>query len=227
MPEKQKRPHFPRLTSTAGSVSMGLSEIGNPTMTLHLFPKDQKFFDLFREDAANLREGALALQELVDHYEDVGKKYERIKTIEHQGDNITHELFTKLRDTFITPLEREDIHGLASGLDDVLDCIEGVASRMWTFKLAKPTPEVKKLVDVIVKAVEQIFEAVGHLEKLGHVHAFCKQINILEYEADVICREAIADLFEKSETAAELKDLIKLCLLYTSPSPRDGLLSRM
>jgi predicted phosphate transport protein (TIGR00153 family) len=188
-------------------------------MTLHLFPKDHKFFELFRQDAANLREGALALQELVDHYpekrEDVGKKYERIKTIEHQGDDITHELFTKLRDTFITPLEREDIHALASGLDDVLDCIEGVASRMWTFKLARPTPDVKKLVDVIVKAVEQIFEAVDNLEKLGHVHAFCKQINILEYEADVICREAIADLFEKSETAAELKDLIKLKEIYT------------
>jgi predicted phosphate transport protein (TIGR00153 family) len=188
-------------------------------MKFSLFPKDHKFFDLFRQDAANLREGALALQELVDHYperrEDVGKKYERIKTIEHQGDDITHELFTKLRDTFITPLEREDIHALASGLDDVLDCIEGVASRMWTFKLARPTPDVKKLVDVIVKAVEQIFEAVDNLEKLGHVHAFCKQINILEYEADVICREAIADLFEKSETAAELKDLIKLKEIYT------------
>jgi predicted phosphate transport protein (TIGR00153 family) len=184
-------------------------------MKLSLFPKDHKFFDLFREDAANLKAGALALQELVDHYEDVGKKYERIKTIEHQGDNITHNLFTKLRDTFITPLEREDIHGLASGIDDVLDCIEGVASRMWTFKLDRPTPELKKLVDVIVRAVEQIFEAIDHLESLGHVYAFCKQINILEYEADVICREAIAELFEKAETAAELKNFIKLKEIYT------------
>jgi uncharacterized protein len=184
-------------------------------MKLRLFPRDHKFFDLFREDAANLREGALALQELVDHYQDVEKKYEHIKRIEHQGDNLTHEIFTKLRDTFITPLEREDIHGLASGLDDVLDCIEGVASRMWTFKLERPTPDVKKLVDVIVKAVEQIFEAIDHLESLGHVHAFCKQINILEYEADVICREAIAELFEKAETAAELKDLIKLKEIYS------------
>jgi predicted phosphate transport protein (TIGR00153 family) len=184
-------------------------------MKFRLFPKDHRFFDLFREDAANLREGALALQELVDHYENIEKKYEHIKRIEHQGDNITHEIFTKLRDTFITPLEREDIHGLASGLDDVLDCIEGVASRMWTFKLAKPTPEVKKLADIITKAVEQIFEAIDNLESLGHVHAFCKQINILEYEADVVCREAIAELFEKSETAAELKDLIKLKEIYT------------
>jgi hypothetical protein len=184
-------------------------------MKLRLFPKDHKFFDLFREDAANLREGALALQELVDHFEDVERKYEHIKKIEHQGDNITHELFTRLRDTFITPLEREDIHGLASGLDDVLDCIEGVASRLWTFKLARPTPELKKLVDIIVKAVDQIFEAIDHLESLAHVHAFCKQINILEYEADVVCREAIAELFEKAETAAELKDLIKLKEIYT------------
>jgi predicted phosphate transport protein (TIGR00153 family) len=184
-------------------------------MKLRLFPKDHKFFDLFRQDAKNLREGALALQELVDNYVDVEKKYEHIKRIEHQGDNLTHEIITKLRDTFITPLEREDIHGLASGLDDVLDCIEGVASRMWTFKLARPTPEVKKLVDIIVKAVDQISEAIDNLESLGHVHAFCKQINILEYEADVVCREAIAELFVKAETAAELKDLIKLKEIYT------------
>jgi predicted phosphate transport protein (TIGR00153 family) len=184
-------------------------------MKLRMFPKDHKFFDLFRQDANNLREGALALQELVENYEDVEKKYERIKGIEHVGDNITHEIITKLRDTFITPLEREDIHGLASGLDDVLDCIEGVASRMCYFKLNRPTPEVRKLVEVIRKAVEQIFEAINNLETLGHCHAFCKQINILEYEADVICREAIADLFVKAETPAEIKDLIKLKEIYT------------
>ncbi|MBP7707377.1 MAG: DUF47 domain-containing protein [Candidatus Aminicenantes bacterium] len=184
-------------------------------MKLRLFPQDHKFFDLFRQDAANLREGALALQELVDHFEDVERKYERIKKIEHQGDNITHELFTKLRDTFITPLEREDIHALASGIDDVLDCVEGVASRLWTFKIERPTPELKKLVDIIVKAVDQIAEAVGSLESLGHVHAFCKQINILEYEADVICREAIAELFQRAETPAEIKDLIKFKEIYT------------
>ncbi|HDT14267.1 MAG TPA: DUF47 domain-containing protein [Candidatus Aminicenantes bacterium] len=184
-------------------------------MKLNFFPRDHKFFDLFREDAANLREGALALQELIDNYVDVEKKYERIKAIEHKGDNITHELFTKLRDTFITPLEREDIHGLAGGLDDVLDCIEGVASRMCYFKLAGPTPEAKKLVDIIAKAVEQIYEAIDNLETLGHCHTFCQQVNILEYEADIICREAIAELFDMAETPAEIKELIKLKEIYT------------
>jgi predicted phosphate transport protein (TIGR00153 family) len=176
-------------------------------MKFRMFPKEQKFFELFRQDAANLREGALALRDLVDHFEDVGGKYEKIKRIEHQGDNITHELFTKLRETFITPLEREDIH--------VLDCIEGVASRMFYFKITRPTPEVKKLVDIISQAVQQIFEAIDNLETLGHVHAFCKQINILEYEADVVCREAIADLFEKTEKVEDIKDLIKLKEIYS------------
>ena len=183
-------------------------------MKLRFFPKDQKFFALFRQDAANLRTGILALQELVNNYEDVDKKYQHIKDIEHQGDMITHEIFTKLRETFITPLDREDIHGLASGLDDVLDCVEGVASRMNYFKVPKPTPEMKKLVDILTQAVHQIAEAIDHLESLGRVDAFCKQVNLLEYEADVVCREAIANLFEKTQKVEQLKDLIKLKEIY-------------
>jgi uncharacterized protein Yka (UPF0111/DUF47 family) len=74
---------------------------------------------------------------------------------------------------------------------------------------------VKKLVDIIGQAVQQIFEAIDNLESLGHVHAFCKQINILEYEADVVCREAIADLFDKTEKVEDIKDLIKLKEIYS------------
>jgi hypothetical protein len=183
-------------------------------MKLRFFPKDQKFFMLFRQDAANLKTGILALQELVNNYEDVERKYQRIKDIEHQGDMLTHQIFTKLRETFITPLDREDIHGLASGLDDVLDCIEGVASRMNYFKISQPTPEMKKLVDIISRAVHQISEAIDNLESLGRVDAFCRQVNILEYEADVVCQDAIADLFEKTEKVEQLKDLIKLKEIY-------------
>ena len=183
-------------------------------MKLRFFPRDQKFFTLFRQDAANLKTGILALQELVNNYEDVERKYQHIKDIEHQGDMITHDIFVKLRETFITPLDREDIHGLASGIDDVLDCIEGVASRMNYFKVPKPTPEMKKLVDIINQAVHQIAQAIDNMETLGRVDAFCKQINILEYEADVVCREAIANLFEKTQKVEQLKDLIKLKEIY-------------
>ena len=177
-------------------------------------PKEEKFFDLFKKDAENLKKGVEVLQDLVDNYVDVEKKYEKIKEIEHHGDNITHDIFIKLRETFITPLEREDIHELASGLDDVLDCIEGVASRLNFFKIPEPPEELKKLVDIIDQAVHQIYEAISHLEKLEHVHLFCQEINTLENQADTICQEATAKLFQKTEKVEQLKDLIKLKEIY-------------
>jgi predicted phosphate transport protein (TIGR00153 family) len=183
-------------------------------MKLKLFPKDEKFFELFRDDADNLKQGIDALQDLMDRYEDIDKKYQKIKAIEHQGDNITHDIITKLRETFITPLEREDIHELASGLDDVLDCIEGVASRLSNFKVQAPTPEMKKLVEIISQAVYQIHGAIVHLEKMGHVHSFCREVNNLEYQADLISQRAVADLFEKTQRVEDLKDLIKLKEIY-------------
>jgi uncharacterized protein len=183
-------------------------------MKLRLLPREEKFYELFKLDAENVKKGVEALKDLVDHYEDIDQKFQKIKSIEHQGDEITHEIITKLRGTFITPLEREDIHELASGLDDVLDCIEGVASRLCFFKIARPTPEIKELVGIINSAVEQIYEAVLHLGKLGHMHSFCREVNSLEYKADLIGQKAIADLFEDTKKVEELKDLIKLKEIY-------------
>ena len=183
-------------------------------MKIRLFPKDEKFFELFRKDAANLKEGVDALQDLVDHYDDIEKKFQKIKSIEHQGDILTHDIITRLRGTFITPLEREDIHELASGLDDVLDCIEGVAGRLNSFKVSVPTPEMKKLVAIISQAVSQIYEAITHLEKLGHVPTFCQEVNKLEYQADIIGQQAIADLFDKTQRVEDLKELLKLKEIY-------------
>jgi hypothetical protein len=183
-------------------------------MKLRLLPKEEKFFELFKQDAENLKKGVEALKDLVDHYDSVEEKYLKIKAIEHQGDIITRDIIIKLRETFITPLEREDIHELASGMDDVLDCIEGVASRLNYFRIVQPTPEIKKLVSLINAAVGQIYEAILHLSKLGGVHSFCREINSLEYQADLIGQEAIANLFEKTQKVEDLKDLIKLKEIY-------------
>jgi len=183
-------------------------------MKIRLFPKDEKFFNLFKKDAANLKEGVEALQELINHYEDVDKKFQKIKSIEHQGDILTHDIVTRVRGTFITPLEREDIHELASGLDDVLDCIEGVASRLSLYKVSAPSPEMKKLVDILSQAVFQIYEAITHLEKMGHVDTFCTEVNKLEYQADIIGQQAIAALFDRTQRVEDLKELIKLKEIY-------------
>jgi predicted phosphate transport protein (TIGR00153 family) len=183
-------------------------------MKLRLLPKEEKFFELFKQDAENLKKGVEALKDLVDHYDNVEEKYLKIKAIEHQGDIITHDIIVKLRETFITPLEREDIHELASGMDDVLDCLEGVASRLHYFRIIQPTPEIRKLVSIINAAVGQIYEAILHLGKLGRVHSFCQEINSLEYQADLIGQEAIANLFEKTQKVEGLKDLIKFKEIY-------------
>ncbi|HUU38936.1 MAG TPA: DUF47 domain-containing protein [Candidatus Desulfaltia sp.] len=183
-------------------------------MKFKFFPKNEKFFELFRKDARNLKEGIEALVELLEDYKDIEKKYLKIKNIEHHGDAITHDIITKLRETFITPLEREDIHELASGLDDVLDCIEGVASRLFTFRVETPPLEMKKLVHILSQAINQIYEAITHLEKLERVDSFCLEVNKLEYQADIIGREAIAELFQKTQRVEDLKELIKLKEIY-------------
>jgi predicted phosphate transport protein (TIGR00153 family) len=183
-------------------------------MKFRLLPKEEKFFELFKQQVEKVKEGVEALQNLVDNYTDVEKKYLKIRKIEHDGDNITHTIFSKLKTSFITPIDREDIHELASGLDDILDCIEGVASRLNYFKIKNTTPELKKLVNIIDEAVHQIYQAVGHLEKLKHPEIFCQEVNKLENKADIISQEATSALFQKTENIEQLKDLIKWKEIY-------------
>lgn len=114
-----------------------------------LMPKEEKFFDLFKDSAKNLLKGAEALKDLVNNYQEVEEKVRRIKEIEHKGDEIIHEIIDKLNKTFITPLDREDIHLIASELDDVLDAIEGISSRLLSFKIKQPTPACIRLVEII------------------------------------------------------------------------------
>lgn len=189
---------------------------------IRLMPKEKKFFEMLKQQAENLKKGAEALQDLVDHFVDVKEKYQKIKQIEHKGDIITHDIINALRGTFITPFDREDIHKLASYMDDVLDGIEGVASRLTYFEIKEPTPELKQLVDIIDEAVHQICSAVAHLEKLGYVHAFCEEISRLESEADDICHKATADLFKETKRLFQetndmdlVLSLIKLKEIYS------------
>ncbi len=183
-------------------------------MKFRLLPKDEKFFELFIKQTENLREGIAALQDMVRNYTDVEQKYNAIKKIEHKGDDVTHEIFSKSKTSFITPIDREDIHELASGLDDVLDCIEGVAGRLHFFHVQQTTPALRQLVDIIDKSVQQIHQAITHLEKIEDTEKFCHEINRLENLADEIGHEATSDLFKEANTVEDLKELIKLKDIY-------------
>lgn len=183
-------------------------------MKFNLLPKEEKFFTLFIRQTENLKKGIAALQDMVNNYIDIEQKYKNIKEIEHEGDNLTHEIFSKSKTSFITPIDREDIHELASGLDDVLDCIEGTAGRLHFFKVKEPTPALRQLVDIIEKGVRQIHQAITHLEKIEHTEKFCQEINRLENQADEIGHKASSELFQEADSLEDLKELIKLKDIY-------------
>lgn len=178
---------------------------------LRLLPKEMRFFDLFESHAAKVHEAARALHEMARNYDQPDEKARRIKVLETQADHITHDIIDKLNRTFITPFDREDIHALASALDDVLDNIEGVSSRLTLFKIRSVTPETLQLTSIVEQACGAIREAVKHLMDLKKINEFCIQIKHLENEADHISRNTTAKLFEEE---TDFRELIKWKEIY-------------
>jgi len=173
-------------------------------MKLSFIPKDQKFFDLFQQLSQKVLEGSRLFVDLFEHYEDVERKSREIKRVEHEADVITHEIFNRLNKAFMTPLEPEDIHALASHLDDILDDIEGLTARMVMFRIPRVTPEAIELARIIHGAVEQIGKAVENMRKLDNLIVFCIEVNNLENMADEITREMVGRLFEDQTDVFEL-----------------------
>lgn len=168
-------------------------------MKISLLPKDENFFKLFEKAADNLVEGARLFQDFMEHYENVAEKAQKLKEVEYQGDLITHEIVEKLNRSFVTPIDRDDIHSLASGLDDVLDSIEAVANRMVAFKIPAPTGPLKEMTLILVQASDQIQKAVHSLRKLDHLMTFCMELKNLESRADEISRGLLPELFEREK----------------------------
>lgn len=170
---------------------------------------------MFEEIAGNLVEGAQALNELLHNYdyERMPRAVERIKEIEHRGDDMTHRILVKLNQTFITPFDREDIHLLASSLDDVLDFIFAASDRLLNYKITQPSPSAKVLASIILKQTEELRKAVGLLSNDGRLLNHCVEVNRLENEADQVSREAIGRLFDNSSdaiTLIKLKELLEI-----------------
>lgn len=164
-------------------------------MGFSFFPREESFFDLFLEAAKNIHEAGRLLKAMVENYDKPPEMARQIKDKEHEGDRLTHELIKRLNKTFLTPFDREDIHALASALDDVLDLIEGAADRMVVYKIEKQTPEARQLADLIYQSTKIMVEGVGSLRKLHAILPHCVEINRLENEADRVSRDAVARLF--------------------------------
>ncbi len=165
-----------------------------------LIPREIAFFEMFHRAAHNMIEGSRLLKDMMEDYRNPMEQARRIKDIEHIGDGITHDIVRRLNQTFITPIDREDIHGLASALDDILDLVDEVADRMVVFKVPKPTEPAIKLAGVLYNAAVAVGAGVDQLGK-GHadVNQYCVQVNSLENEGDRITRDAISKLFEREK----------------------------
>ena len=182
---------------------------------MRLIPRDTKFFDMFLEIATNVVEGAQALNDLLHayDYEQMPVAVQKIKEIESRGDEMTHRILIKLNQTFITPFDREDIHLLASSLDDVLDFVYSASDRLYTYKIKEPSASAKVLAAIILKQAQELKKAVGLLSKDGHLLEHCVEVNRLENEADQVSREAIGRLFDGGYdpiTLIKLKELLEI-----------------
>lgn len=179
-------------------------------------PKDRVFYSLFEDVATNLVEMGKVLVELVETKDmDVRKdKVHLIERLEHKNDDYTHRIFVELGQNFITPFDREDIHYLASTLDDVADYIHGSAKRIDMYKVTEINDSVRKLADLINQGVMELARAIPELRNMSNMRVItdaCVKINSLENHADDIYDRAIADLFDQESNAVEL---IKMREIY-------------
>jgi predicted phosphate transport protein (TIGR00153 family) len=182
---------------------------------VRIIPREAKFFEMFAQMSENMTEAAKVLTHVLNSANgpEIEAGVKKIKDYEHIGDDMTHAVLKKLNQTFITPFDREDIHKLASSLDDVLDFINAAAVRMSLYKIENPPAAAGQLAHLIVLQCEELTKAVRLLEKHDHVMEHCVEINNLEDQADHICRGAIAHLFEHEKdpiTLIKFKELYEV-----------------
>ena len=179
-----------------------------------LIPREKIFFQLLEQESKNVLAGAHALNDLIQNFDRLAEKRNKIKDIEHDGDNIVHSIWDQLVKTFITPIDREDISKLASLYDDVLDYIEAVANRLYLYEIRSPTEPMKRFTDIVVKSVQEIDFAFASIQKIKapEVESRIIEVDRLENEADVVLNESVAALFKTNDAIAiiKLKEIYEL-----------------
>ncbi|MDD2420797.1 MAG: DUF47 family protein [Heliobacteriaceae bacterium] len=173
-----------------------------------LKPRENKFFDLLEESARTVDQGARVFQSLMADYRQIGAKMAEITEVEHSGDELTARISDQLNQTFITPIDREDIYTLSNRLDDILDYIHGTIERMQLYQTGEPSPEIKRLVDILVKTtglLVGIVESLRSIRKQQHkIIEGCALIKRCESDADHLYRRVMARLFREMDQPLEL-----------------------
>ena len=159
-------------------------------------PNDREFFDLFEEAAGNIVRAADLLDQMLGAYPERANLARDILICEQEGDRITHDIIQRLNQTFVTPIDREDIYELASGLDDIVDYTEEVADYMGLYKIEAPMEQGQRLAHILLQASRQIAEAMPRMRTFKDISHYTVEINRLENDGDRVSREAMASLFD-------------------------------
>ena len=177
-------------------------------------PNEGKFFDLFVVHADLCVKGAKEMVGLMTNFDDLENRVHAIESVEKQADKVTYETLDLLHKTFITPLDRDDIHKLITRMDDILDLLEDAAQTISLYDIKAVTPEAKRLAELCLSCTEKVRTAVGLLHSMdnsGQILAVCEEIDRLESDADHVMRAAMSKLFRDEP---DVRNLIKLKAIY-------------
>jgi hypothetical protein len=178
-----------------------------------IIPQEKHFFAMLDQQADVVLEGAEALLDMTKDFTDVAQKRDRIKDIEHRGDDLVHTIAEELNKTFVTPIDHDDMSKLTSRLDDVLDYIEAAAHRMWAYQVKSVPPEMVRLAECVLGSTREVNHAVKDLKNFkrkNEILQHCIEINRWENVGDDITHEAVANLFKGKDVI----ELIKLKEIY-------------
>lgn len=184
---------------------------------IRLIPRTGRFFELFARSADLAHQGAALLLQMLETWSDLERKARQLKDFEHAADENTHQIFRDLNQTFVTPLDREDMSELASALDDVVDWTEEGSRRLRLFRLEDPTPLAKQLARVLLDQTEQLMKAMPLLESSrdsARLEEATREIHRLENEGDDLFAEALGHLYDDAHDLPSLVRAIRWGDIY-------------
>lgn len=161
-----------------------------------LIPRDQEFFTLFNELATHLLTSARLLKELFEQPSRIQEQVRAIKAVEHKADQLTYEINARIDRSFVTPIDREDIHEMSTRLDDVIDLLDGTARRAEIFHIERVREPARQLAALLVEATEHLQRGVGGIKRPKEVNACALEVKRIEEEGDAIYHEALGELFQ-------------------------------
>ena len=162
---------------------------------VRLIPRDEAFYDMFADLASRLTAAAKLIGQLVADPQRVDQYTGEIKRVEHEADGITHDVIARIDKTFVTPFDREDIHTLATSIDDVIDMIDGAARRMVMYRIVEAREPARRLADVLARAADCLEAGVRSMKKPRRISDMSREVKRLEEEGDAVYHEAIGALF--------------------------------